>query len=72
MQTLEKRYWNKDGYRIDIHRGRKSIRASTVHKVTLKEFVVYGDLNASIEELVSSLFKHMESILGSTFRTRNN
>lgn len=67
MQTLEKRCWNSDGHIINVHRGRKSIRVSTVHNITLKEFVVYGDLGAPLEGLVSSLFKKMDLILGGKF-----
>jgi hypothetical protein len=64
MQRLEKRYWSRDGHVVDFHRGRKSVRVSTVDKLTLKEFVVVGDLDASQDELVNSLFKKMDSILG--------
>ena len=64
MVTLEKRYWHKDGYVISIHRGRDWIRASSVDPVSLKEFVVAGELEDDRDELVKSLFKKMKATLG--------
>ena len=64
MVTLEKRYWHKDGYVISIHLGRDWIRASTVDPVSLKEFVVAGELEDDRDELVKSLFRKMKATLG--------
>ncbi len=71
MQTLEKRYWTSEGFVVDIHVGRNRVRASTVDPLTLKEFVVNGELNASRKELESALFEKMESILGRRHKTNS-
>jgi hypothetical protein len=64
MVTLEKRYWNREGYVISIHKGRDWIRVSTVDPVSLKEFVVAGELDDDRDKLVDTLFEKMESVLG--------
>lgn len=64
MVTLEKRYWNRDGYVISIHRGGDWVRVSTVDPVSLKEFVVAGELEDDRDELVNAVFQKMARTLG--------
>lgn len=62
--TLEKRYYNREGYVISIHRGGDWVRVSTVDPVSLKEFVVAGDLDDDRDELVEAVFQKMAATLG--------